>query len=122
MPQRSSLPSRQVTDKPTGNPRQHLRWQKVSRAKAYLEGQAVPIAKALVKAATKGGDMQTARWLAEHIETTDEQEQAVRLVSQGIDRPQQIQGGSNAPVINIGLAIGGVVQPAQLTAPVIDAE
>src|SRR3954468_20690737 len=85
-PRPSPIPSH-VVDASTGNPRQHLRWRKVERARDYLQRNADKIAKALVQKAI-AGDVQTARWLLAHVAVLDENGRELRPIAAGIDRPQ----------------------------------
>jgi hypothetical protein len=95
-----------VSDAPTGNPRKHVRWQKVERARDYLQRNADKIAKALVEKAV-AGDAQTGRWLMAHIAAMDNEGRELRPVATGIDRPQiQTAAVDNAPRILIGVSLG----------------
>lgn len=102
-------------------PTKRTYFPKVKEAREALRDEAVNILQqylAVVKAASADGDYEVAtkslQWLMEHMP----EDEGTRMLATNVDK-QAVEKGSSAPVIQIGIALGG--QQKQLPAPTITA-
>lgn len=92
---------------------------RVKAARELLKSQAEEIYKLAVanaKMATGGGDYETASktyiWLMEHMPAEDGE----RMIDASAAKPLQLESKPSAPVVNIGLVLGGTPQAKALRA------
>ena len=76
--------------------------------------------RAALKLAVGGGQYEAAikgyHWLIGHIPADED---GVRLVDGDVDKPKQVEGHTG-PIINIGLKLGGLEKPKELTEKIIN--
>ena len=88
---------------------------KVKEAREALREKALAILdkyEEIIQKALEAGDYETAakhtQWLIEHMPN----EAGERMIDSSAANPKQIESGPVAPTIQIGIALGGVQQPA----------
>jgi hypothetical protein len=99
-------------------------FSKVKEARELLKQEAETILRSYmqtIQMAVAAGQYEAAlkaqQWLIEHFP----EDEGVKMIDISVDRPKQVEGQSG-PAIQIGIALGGMVQPKRLEVPTIEAE
>lgn len=112
--------------RPSPNPRGLIIFSKIKEARKALLAEAEAIRDLYMtnlKDAMAEGQHDVAQeglqWLMEHMPADED---GIRIIDQGIDKPKAEAKGGSGPIINIGVQLGGLKREALPPAPPIEAE